>query len=138
MNQSIAKAGTQLTGRILMSAIFITAGIHKIGAYAGTQGYMESAGVPGILLPLVILLEIGGAHPNTVLDPPPKVQMEALADSALSLKLLVFINDVGNSVTTRTELYVEILKRFQAAGIDIPFPQRDVQIKLPAAEPKKD
>jgi putative oxidoreductase len=60
MNQSIAKAGTQLTGRILMSAIFITAGIHKIGAYAGTQGYMESAGVPGILLPLVILLEIGG------------------------------------------------------------------------------
>jgi putative oxidoreductase len=36
------------------------AGISKIGAYAGTQGYMESAGVPGALLPLVILLEIGG------------------------------------------------------------------------------
>ncbi|WP_416224146.1 DoxX family protein [Thiohalophilus sp.] len=29
--------------------------------YAGTQGYMESMGVPGMLLPLVILLEIGGA-----------------------------------------------------------------------------
>lgn len=60
MNQSIINAGTQLTGRALMSAIFIMAGISKIGAYAGTQGYMESAGVPGALLPLVILLEIGG------------------------------------------------------------------------------
>ena len=60
MNQSISNAGTQLLGRVLMSAIFIMAGINKISAYSGTQGYMESAGVPGALLPLVILLEIGG------------------------------------------------------------------------------
>ena len=60
MNQSILNAGTQLTGRVLISSIFIMAGINKIGGYAGTQGYMESMGVPGGLLPLVILLEIGG------------------------------------------------------------------------------
>jgi putative oxidoreductase len=60
MKQVIAKASTQLTGRVLMSSIFIMAGIHKISGYAGTQGYMESAGVPGTLLPLVILLEVGG------------------------------------------------------------------------------
>jgi putative oxidoreductase len=59
MNQSIVTAGAQLTGRALMSAIFIMAGISKIGAYTGTQGYMESMGVPGSLLPLVILLEVG-------------------------------------------------------------------------------
>ena len=60
MNPSTIAAATQLTGRVLMSAIFILAGISKIGAYAGTQGYMESMGVPGILLPAVILLELGG------------------------------------------------------------------------------
>ena len=60
MNQSIVNAGTQLIGRVLMSAIFIMAGINKISGYAGTQGYMESMGVPGALLPLVILLEVGG------------------------------------------------------------------------------
>lgn len=60
MNQPILNAGTQLTGRVLISAIFIMAGINKISGYAGTQGYMESMGVPGALLPLVILLEIGG------------------------------------------------------------------------------
>ncbi len=48
-----------LLGRILLSAIFILAGIHKIGGYQGTQGYMQAMGVPGALLPLVILLEIG-------------------------------------------------------------------------------
>ena len=61
MNTHVMKASTQLTGRVLMSAIFIMAGLNKLGAgYAGTQGYMESMGVPGALLPLVILLEIGG------------------------------------------------------------------------------
>lgn len=61
MNTSILKASTQLSGRALMSVIFITAGISKLGAgYAGIQGYMESVGLPGALLPLVILLELGG------------------------------------------------------------------------------
>ncbi|MEL7465059.1 MAG: DoxX family protein [Pseudomonadota bacterium] len=48
------------SGRFLLSLIFITAGFQKITGYAGTAGYMESLGVPGVLLPLVILLELGG------------------------------------------------------------------------------
>jgi putative oxidoreductase len=59
-SKTTTTAGTQLAGRALLSVIFIVAGIGKIGAYAGTQGYMESMGVPGALLPLVIALEIGG------------------------------------------------------------------------------
>lgn len=46
--------------RLLMSLIFIIAGFNKIGGYAGTAAYMESQGVPGALLPLVIILELGG------------------------------------------------------------------------------
>lgn len=52
---------TLLTGRILLAHLFLVAGISKIGGYAGTLGYMESMGVPGALLPLVILTEVGGA-----------------------------------------------------------------------------
>lgn len=51
---------SQLTARIFLGHIFLLAGASKITAYAGTQGYMEMMGVPGMLLPLVILLEIGG------------------------------------------------------------------------------
>ena len=51
---------SSLIARILLSHIFIMAGISKITGYAGTQGYMDSVGVPGMLLPLVIILELGG------------------------------------------------------------------------------
>ena len=47
-------------GRVLLSIMFIQAGWEKIFQYAGTQGYMQAAGVPGALLPLVILTELGG------------------------------------------------------------------------------
>ncbi|MGE6267718.1 DoxX family protein [Aeromonas media] len=49
-----------LAGRILLALMFVMAGWGKIGGYAGTQGYMETMGVPGFMLPLVILLELGG------------------------------------------------------------------------------
>ena len=51
---------SQLVARVFLGHIFLLAGISKIGAYEGTQGYMDAMGVPGMLLPLVILLEIGG------------------------------------------------------------------------------
>ncbi len=55
MNDTIS-----LLGRILLAAIFILAGVQKITGYADTAGWMGSMGVPGALLPLVIILEIGG------------------------------------------------------------------------------
>jgi putative oxidoreductase len=50
----------KLLGRILMAMLFIPAGWAKVAGYAGTAAYMEQMGVPGILLPLVILTELGG------------------------------------------------------------------------------
>lgn len=54
------KDPTVLLGRLLIATIFVGAGYGKIGGYAATQGYMESMGVPGALLPLVIFAELGG------------------------------------------------------------------------------
>jgi putative oxidoreductase len=47
-------------GRVLIALIFVLSGINKLGSFAGTQAYMESAGVPGMLLPVVIALELLG------------------------------------------------------------------------------
>ena len=49
-----------LIGRVLLSIMFIREGWEKIFGYAATQEYMQAAGVPGALLPLVILTELGG------------------------------------------------------------------------------
>ena len=48
-------------GRFFLAFMFFISGLNKISQYEGTQGYMEAMGVPGVLLPLVILTEtLGG------------------------------------------------------------------------------
>lgn len=49
-----------LLGRLFLVLLFLIAGFGKIGGYAGTAAYMAANGVPGLLLPLVIVLELGG------------------------------------------------------------------------------
>ncbi len=51
---------SQFVARVFLGQIFLLSGLFKISGYAGTQGYMEAMGVPGMLLPLVIVLEVGG------------------------------------------------------------------------------
>ena len=50
----------QLLGRVMMALIFILAGLGKIQDPAGTAGYMQSAGLQGILLWPTIALEVLG------------------------------------------------------------------------------
>ena len=47
-----------LIGRVFISAIFLLSGINKIGNYEGSHSWMESLGVPGILLIPAIVLEV--------------------------------------------------------------------------------
>ena len=49
-----------LFGRILISTLFFLNGIFKINNYDGSIGWMESFGVPGILIIPAIILEIVG------------------------------------------------------------------------------
>jgi putative oxidoreductase len=54
------KPYADVVGRVLIATLFVLSGWGKVAAYAGTQAYMQHASVPGDLLPLVILLELGG------------------------------------------------------------------------------
>ncbi|NWK74444.1 DoxX family protein [Acinetobacter sp. SwsAc6] len=56
----VVSALSSVIGRALLAFIFIIAGWGKLTAYQATQGYMEAMGVPGGLLPLTILMELGG------------------------------------------------------------------------------
>ena len=49
-----------LIARILISILFLLNGIFKINNYEGTVGWMESFGLPGILIIPAIILEIVG------------------------------------------------------------------------------
>jgi putative oxidoreductase len=47
-----------LIGRIIIGGFFLMAGLGKIGDVAGTAGYMQSVGLPGILVWPAIIFEI--------------------------------------------------------------------------------
>ena len=49
-----------LIGRILLALIFIISGVGKLANPAGTAGFMESMGLPGILVWPTLALEILG------------------------------------------------------------------------------
>jgi putative oxidoreductase len=53
-------APLMLAARAMLAYIFVASGITYIGQYGGVVDYMQSNGVDGRLLPLVILTELGG------------------------------------------------------------------------------
>jgi putative oxidoreductase len=58
MNAGVLSAAASLLGRFLLVAIFLPEAWVKIRGYDGVIAYMEDHDVPGVLLPLVILVEI--------------------------------------------------------------------------------
>jgi putative oxidoreductase len=49
-----------LAGRLLLVFIFLHEGMSILGNYAGAAAYMQKSGVPALLLPAVIALQLGG------------------------------------------------------------------------------
>jgi putative oxidoreductase len=58
LNTPFIRNASLLIARLPVGIMFVMAGWSKIGGYAGTQKFMESASVPGALLPLVIATEL--------------------------------------------------------------------------------
>ena len=55
-----------LAGRLMLALIFVVEGWLKINQYEGTVKYMLAYGIPGALLPLVIVTELAGGILITV------------------------------------------------------------------------
>lgn len=67
-----------------------------------------------------------------VLDSPkPRMRFRNLGDSALEYELLCWVGSPIRANKTRHELNRSIYKELTAAGIEIPFPQQDVNVSTP-------
>ena len=77
-----------------------------------------------------ILVDCAAQHSNVVNYPKePRVRWLEFGDSSLDFELLAFIVDIENGANTRSDLHFAIFKALKDAGIEIPFPQRDLHIK---------
>lgn len=77
-----------------------------------------------------MLLDIAADHPRILGNPEPFVSFDDFGASSLDFTLYAFLADIGYGLTVRTELRMAIVERFRAAGIEIPFPQRDVNVRM--------
>ena len=79
-----------------------------------------------------ILEEVGQEHPEVISDgraTGPKALFMAFGDSALEFELRVRILRIPRRFDVTSELNFAIDKKFREAGIQIPFPQRDLHVK---------
>jgi len=66
--------------------------------------------------------------PKVLDNPPPQVLFMGFGDSSLDFQLRVFLRSFDDRVPTTHAIHTEINKTLEAAGISIPFPQRDLNI----------
>ncbi len=76
-----------------------------------------------------VLLEVAAGHPAVLKKPAPQVHFANFGDSSLDFELRVFLRNIGNRIAISSELRYAIWSAFRDAGIEIPFPQRDLHVK---------
>jgi small-conductance mechanosensitive channel len=79
-------------------------------------------------LVLGILKEVAEAHKLVRENPGPSSFFIGFGDSSLDFRLLAW-TDIDHRLTVESELHVSVNKAIADAGIEIPFPQRDLHIR---------
>ena len=85
---------------------------------------------------LRVLRKVAEDNRDVLKHPPSEVLFEAFGDSAWEMNLRVWINDPKQNRHIRSALNCAIVAQFRAHGIEIPFPQRDLHFRTPAAPPE--
>jgi len=76
-----------------------------------------------------ILLEIADKRREILSYPAPQVVFIDFGASSLDFELRYFLRDIGDVLAVGSAVRFEILERFRAEGVEIPFPQQDVHFR---------
>ncbi|MDH4274800.1 MAG: mechanosensitive ion channel [Gammaproteobacteria bacterium] len=89
-------------------------------------GYQEDVEVV-----IKILEECATANSRVLVDPVPSVYVSKFGDSGIELSLVVWINDPQNGLgSVVSDLNLAIWRAFKHHGVSMPYPQRDVHVKM--------
>jgi small-conductance mechanosensitive channel len=78
---------------------------------------------------MALLLGAARANPRVLDDPAPAARLMNFGDNGIELELRVWIQDPESGLANvRSDVNLAIWHAFKAAGITIPFPQRDLHI----------
>jgi Small-conductance mechanosensitive channel len=76
------------------------------------------------------LIAAGAENPHTLKDPAPNVFFDGFGESALNFELVVWSSEMSHRPRRfRSDLNFAIERHLRQAGVEIPFPQRDLHIR---------
>ncbi len=78
---------------------------------------------------LEVLTAVARRQPLAMEDPEPTVVFSGFGDSSLNFTVRFWIRDANTVLAARTGGYVDVYEALAAAGIEIPFPQRDLHLR---------
>ncbi len=78
---------------------------------------------------IATLAAVASDHAEVCKSPEPRVRFRCFGDSSLDFELLCWIDRPVNRGRMIHELNCAVYRSFQTAGIEIPFPQRDVHLR---------
>ena len=70
-------------------------------------------------------------HPDILKHPPPKARFRSFGEGSLLFRVVVFIKDPFKEPKVKNHLQKHIDLNLRKYGIEIPFPQRDINLKIP-------
>lgn len=76
-----------------------------------------------------ILQQICDDHADVLTEPAPLISFEGFGDSALTVVLRFYLASLDRRLQVIHEVHTAIHDRFNAAGIELAFPQRDIHIR---------
>ena len=78
---------------------------------------------------LDILRNISSEHKGILNEPAPLALFSGFGDSSLDFRILFWIPRVNDRFMIQSEVNTQINKELKKAGIEIPFPQRDLHVR---------
>jgi potassium efflux system protein len=110
-----------ITGRVLnwtlsdqMNRVVVNVGV----AYGSDVGRVRD-----------LLLKIAAENEFILRDPAPMACFDGFGDSSLNFVLRCYLPNLENRLAVTHDLHANIHNAFQAEGIEIPFPQRDLNVR---------
>jgi len=73
-------------------------------------------------------------HPDVLTSPAPEAFFMGFGDSALNFELRFWVMQESNTVKVNSEVALEVMHLLSEAGVEIPFPQRDLRLRSVDAE----
>jgi hypothetical protein len=142
---SVTKVGTRSTSILTLDRVTILVPNSRL-LEGEVENWSHEDAVSRVHVPVAVaygsdvqrvrhaLLEVARGQRGVLREPRPEVQLLRLGESSLDFELLVWTADPRNRARLVSDLNLRIVSALRAAGIEIPFPQRDLHLRSPSLE----